>query len=634
MIPLYGNSVQEFYLEKVRNVHAERAQRIAALKSRADAEAYVAEVRKKARSCFHFPAKKSPLNAVVTGTLDFPQYTLEKVIYYSRPSYPVTGNLYLPKKRKDKVPAVLFLCGHSNEGKSAPDYQRAPIALAKAGFAVLAIDPVGQGERQQMLDTPIGEVWNPCAQHNMLNKQAILLGEWFGAWRTYDAVRGLDYLLARPEVDATRVGVHGTSGGGTLTTWVTAVDDRITISAPSCYITTWLRNVENELPIDAEQMPPTALAQGLEMVDFLIAAGPRPILLLGEKNDFFDPRGLDEAEAELVKIHRLLGVPGTVERYMGKGDHSLSQFLREAGAHFFCKYAGVKPPKGEGDIQVMPHDEIAATPKGQVKFLPGQKFMHDLLVEEAHRQVALQKPLTRETAARELSRCLKLGKVEVPYFRIGRPSGEYGGCLWQSRFALETEPGRVMAVLKLFTLHDWYHIPELSPDVTLYIPHLDSSQELRWRRPNAKRALYGLDVRGVGEMTPTNGDWPVEMRNFFDEYQFDYHYAGLGMMFDEPYLGGKVKDILCALALLEKVAKRIHLEARGQGCVPALLAATIAGTRFASVTLEDGPDSWLEMVEDGYPYRRPLSYTLPDILRKMDLPMLRKLVKAQVIHHK
>jgi hypothetical protein len=135
-------------------------------------------------------------------------------------------------------------------------------------------------------------------------------------------------------------------------------------------------------------------------------------------------------------------------------------------------------------------------------------------------------------------------------------------------------------------------------------------------------------------MTPTNGDWPVEMRNFFDEYQFDYHYAGLGMMFDEPYLGGKVKDILCALALLEKVAKRIHLEAKGQGCVPALLAATIAGTRFASVTLEDGPDSWLEMVEDGYPYRRPLSYTLPDILRKMDLPMLRKLVKAQVIHHK
>ena len=631
MIPRFGNSIQEFYLDKVRKIHSERAGRIAALKTRAEAESYVAEVRRKARACFHFPARKSPLNAVVTGTLEFPGYTLEKIIYYSRPDYPVTSLLYLPRKRQDKVPAVLFLCGHSNEGKSSPDYQRDPIALAKLGFAVLAIDPVGQGERQQMLDTPVGEIWNPCWQHNILNKQAVLLGEWFGAWRAYDAVRGLDYLLARPEVDTTRVGVHGTSGGGTLTTWVTALDDRITMSAPSCYITTWQRNVENELPIDAEQMPPTALAQGLEMVDFLIAAGPKPILLLGEKNDFFDPRGLDEAEAELVKIHRLLGAPGTVERFMGKGDHSLSRFLREAGARFFCKYAGLKAPKGEGDIPVSNLDAIAATPNGQVKFLPGQKFMHDLLVEEAHRQVAQQKPLTLAAAQKELSRRLKLGKVGAPEYRIGRPDGEYGGILWQSRFALETEPGRVMAVLKLFTLHDWYHIPELSPEVTLYIPHLNSSDELRWRKPDAKRALYGLDVRGVGEMTPVNGDWPVEMRNFFDEYQFDYHYAGLALMLDESYLAGKVKDILAALALLEKVARRIHLEAKGQGCVPALLAAVLAGPRFASVTLQDCPGSWLEMVEDPFPCRRPLSYTLPGILAKMDLPMLRKLVKAKTM---
>ena len=631
MIPLFGNSVQEFYLEKVRAIHAERAERIAALKTRGDAESYVAAVRRKARACFRFPAKKCPLDAVVVGTIDFPEYTLEKVIYYSRPNYPVTGSLYLPKKYHGKAPAVLFLCGHNVEGKGHPAYQKAPRALARAGFAVLAIDPVGQGERQQMLDTPVGELMNPCWQHNMLGKQALLLGEWFGAWRTWDAVRGLDYLLGRPEVDATRVGVHGTSGGGTLTTWVTAVDDRITMSAPSCYITSWLRNVENELPIDAEQMPPTALAQGLEMVDFLIAAGPKPSLLLGEKNDFFDPRGLDEAEAELIKIHRLLGVPGTVERFMGMGDHSLSQFLREAGARFFCKYAGLKVPKGEGEIPVSNLSEITAAPQGQVKFLQGQKFMHDLLVEEAHRQTARQKPLTREQAAKELAKCLKIGKVSAPYFRVGRPCGELGGALWQSRFALETEPGRVMAVLKLFTYHDWYHIPKLSPDVTLYIPHLDSAAELGERRPDSKCALYGLDVRGVGEMLPLNGDQPADQRNFFNEYQFDYHYAGLARMLDQPYLAGKVKDILAAVALLEPVAARIHLEANGQGCIPALLAAVLAGPRLASVTLRECPHSWLAMVEDPFPYRCPMSYMLPGILDKMDLPLLRKLVGARTI---
>lgn len=630
MLQLFGNSVQEFYLEKVRQVHAARAVRIAALKTKADAEAYVADVRRKARACFRFPTKKCPLNAMVTGTVDFPEYTMEKVIYYSRPNYPVTGNLYLPKGRKGKVPAVLFLCGHFSQGKGGDSYQKAPRALAKAGFAVLAIDPAGQGERQQFLDTPIGPFTNPCWEHNMLNKQGVLLGEWFGAWRAWDAVRGLDYLLARPEVDPARVGVHGNSGGGTLTTWVTAVDDRVTMAAPSCYITTWLRNVENELPIDAEQMPPTALAQGLEMADFLIAAGKTPIIILAQDNDFFDPRGLAEAQAELEKLHRLLGAPGTVQVAMFQGDHNLPQSAREATVRFFCKHANLKAPKGgEGDIPVSHLEDIAAAPQGQVKYLPGQKFMHELLVEEAHRQAALQKPLTREQAAKELSRRLKLGKVEAPYYRVARPHGEFGGCRWQSRFALETEPGRVMAVLKLFTLKDWYHIPELTPDVTLYIPHLDAANELRWRNLDPKRTLYGLDVRGVGEVMPLNGDWPVEMRNFFDEYQFDYHYAGLGLMFDEPYLGGKVKDILAALALLEPVAKRIHLEANGQGCVPALLAATIAGKRFASVALRDCPDSYQAMVEDGFPIRTPLSFMVPDILSKLDLPLLRKLVKAE-----
>lgn len=77
-----------------------------------------------------------------------------------------------------------------------------------------------------------------------------------GAWRAWDAVRGLDYLLSRPEVDTTRVGLTGNSGGGTMTTFVNALEDRLTMAAPSCYITTWVHNVENELPADSEQMPP------------------------------------------------------------------------------------------------------------------------------------------------------------------------------------------------------------------------------------------------------------------------------------------------------------------------------------------------------------------------------------------
>ena len=255
----FGNVVQEFYVERFHANMAERAGRLRGVTEPGQARAYIDDARRRVRKSFQLPEHSGEPAARITGRLRGNGFTVE-----SRPGLLVSANYYLPEKISGRHPAVLFLCGHSGTGKAGDTYQMAAQALALCGFAVLIPDPVGQGERGQFHGIPGAEALsrNCTHEHNMYGKQLLLTGEFFGTWRVFDAVRALDWLLARPEVDATRVGVTGNSGGGTLTTYVNALDDRITMAAPCCYITRWWRHVENELPVDAEQTPPGLAAAG------------------------------------------------------------------------------------------------------------------------------------------------------------------------------------------------------------------------------------------------------------------------------------------------------------------------------------------------------------------------------------
>ncbi|MBO7742390.1 MAG: acetylxylan esterase, partial [Victivallales bacterium] len=292
----FGTVLQDYYLDKVRSVNARRDARFAAMQTREDVLDYIAEVREKIAAAFPMPEERGVTpEVVVTSAREYDKFRMECVIYYSRPGYPVTANLYLPKV-DGKVPAVIVACGHSPNGKARDFYSKAGITFAEMGYAALVVDPVGQGERWQFVNVPDAfEVDGRCThEHNMTGKLLSLTGEFFGAWRVYDLIRGLDYLLSLPQVDASRVGITGTSGGGTLTAFTQALEPRFTMAAPSCYITSWQRNIENEIPADIEQMPPGLLAEGLEMGDLLLPLAPRPILILGQDNDFFDPRGTVE----------------------------------------------------------------------------------------------------------------------------------------------------------------------------------------------------------------------------------------------------------------------------------------------------------------------------------------------------
>ena len=150
--PSHGSMVQDYYLGKVKDATEKRRQRLDAVTTREQAKAYVESVRAKIAESFGPLPERTPLDAQVTGVSETDKLRIEKVIFHSRPGFPVTGLFYLPKSHSGgKLPAVLALCGHSGDAKAGETYQTVSQNMALKGYAVLMIDPVGQGERRQFV---------------------------------------------------------------------------------------------------------------------------------------------------------------------------------------------------------------------------------------------------------------------------------------------------------------------------------------------------------------------------------------------------------------------------------------------------------------------------------------------------
>ncbi len=618
--PTFGSAMQNYFVSRVREISEKRKQCLASLKTREDALKYIAEVKAKISRSFRLPQEKSPLNATVTGTVKGDGFRVEKVIYYSRPDFPVTANLYLPDTGKP-APGVLYLCGHNQDGKSSlGNLQSICHGLARQGYAVLAIDPIGQGERLQFIGMPNNNsIHGSCTrEHNMLGKQMLLNGDYFGNWRAWDAIRGLDYLLSRPEIDSSRVSVTGCSGGGTMTALVNFLDDRLATAASSCYITSWRRNIENELPADAEQIPPGMLGAGCEMGDFIIARAPRPFLILAQRNDFFDARGSLETFEEARHIYRLLGEEDKIQLFTGLDGHGLPRPHREATYRFFNSFTGKSEYLEPESFSLFTVEQMNCTPQGQVEYLPGRKLVRDLISEEAGRLAASRKPHTPGELKTQLMEFLNIQEPQVPYYRILRPQVIEGGSPRQqvfSRFALEIEPA-IPAVLKLMAPTSYFHLPQ-AEKALLYIPHMDSVEELSRLAPENDVMTFGLDIRGIGETLPLGCD--QDGGSFFAPYRSDYHFDACHLLLGDSFLGAKVRDILGALALLDAAGYRqIHLTGNGMGAISAALAALIYG-RAEKVTLNNAPPSWNSMQHAAVTLW-PQSCMPYGILRETDLP--------------
>ncbi|MFW6107961.1 MAG: alpha/beta hydrolase family protein [bacterium] len=615
---LYGHMVQEYYVERVRRIAEERAAERAAVRTKADVTKLSRSVRRKIRRCFGPRPDETPLNPRTTGTVERDAYTIEKLIFDSRPDFPVTANLYLPKQGEPPFPAVLGTCGHAQAGKGCELYQGFARHLARMGYVVLMYDPISQGERLQYLG--IRRSRRPgglCPDHNMMGNQMHLLGGFFGMWRAWDGIRALDLLLARPEVDRGRVGVTGNSGGGTMTTWLTGLDARFTMAAPSCFVTRYLNNLENEESQDAEQVPPGLLAAGLDQADFYVARIPRPTILLGKANDFFDRRGLEDTYEELRRLYRMAGAEENVQLFLGPGDHGYDVENREAMYRFFNRHAGVDAdPTEPRPLKTELPETLQAAPRGQVHYLKPRTvfdFTRDAASELAaereglrgaalHRAIVRRLALSRRTGPPRY-RVLRTKWVELT--KTKRPA--------DNRFPIETEPG-MLAMLHAFSEQRLFQLPT-GERATVYVPHMSALQEFAKRKTPAADPLFAVDVRGIGMMTALSCD----LGDFFAPYDSDYMYATYGQMLGEPYSGRRVHDLLCALDLLESQGYAdVHLVGRGLGAVWATFAAVLHDA-VTQVTLHNALLSYHELTQTPT-YKWPLSAFVFGVLAEFDLP--------------
>jgi len=622
----FSRMVQEWFVDQVCEAEGKIKERLAGLKTKEDAEKYVRSVQDRVRQSFGPEPERTPLNARVTGVVERDTYRIEKIIFESRPDFPVTANLYIPTGRKLPLPGVVGSCGHSANGKAIGAYQSFAQGLARLGYVMLIYDPIGQGERLQYVNDDLKPRHGMgVSEHLWAGNQQYLVGEFFGAWRAWDGIRALDYLLTRKEVDPNHVGITGNSGGGTLSTWLIGLDRRWTMGAPACFVTTMRRNLENELPQDTEQCPPRAIALGLDHADFLAAMAPKPLILLTKEKDYFDVRGGLEAFARLKHIYTLLGKPENVAMQIGPTEHGYSQENREAMYRWFNRVTGVSDATTEPALTIEKDETLQCTPHGQVAELKARTVFS--FTQERSRVLADQRgQVSGEQLKSAIVDVLDLPKRpdQPPDYRILRPlrSRNYPQ-RFATNYAVETEPGIFALVTRLSDTSHLSRPPQDPRLAVLYVSHHSADAEVRTEplikellgAAESDAPLYACDLRGVGESRPDT----CGSDQFLNPYGSDYFYAAHAIMLDRPYLGQKTSDLLRVLDWLASVGHReVHLAAKGWGALAAAFAAVLHD-RVTQVTLKQGLTSYAAVAESE-DYNWPLSTLPPAILARFDLP--------------
>jgi dienelactone hydrolase len=624
---LYPTQLQDYLVVRVAKISKDRADRLAKIKTRAAAAKYVADVRRKIARCFGPFPKRTPLNLRVTAEETCDGYTRQNVLFESRPGYLVSACLYIPDG-EGKVPCVLGPCGHLGDGKAGEAYQTFCIGLVKQGYMVIMADPVSQGERWQYAEEQPGKFWGGkgcCCEHNVMGKPLRLIGDHFGAWRVWDKMRALDVLLRHPRADKTRVGVTGNSGGGTLSSYLFALDKRLTMAAPGCYITTFLHNLENSLPADAEQMIPNMLAQGLEMGDFLLAAAPKPVIILSQKYDFFDVRGAEEAYHQCRHIYRLLGKETNVQWFIGPSQHGYSLPLREAMYRFFNRHAGVKGAANEKKLGVHPKPEkqlFAA--RGDVN-AAGSRRLDDILAESTRRIRKGRKKTTKEQKAKLLKKLLHLPKrsgvcdyrtSQLKWYNNTKKSVVLA-C--QRQYLIQTQPG-LQAVLCRFMPEEKNQISNslLAPEtMKLFLPDRSAAEEVNVFAGTVmgkkQTDAWILEPTGMGNTMPQS----LQEYEFDHPYGLDFMMATTLEMLGETLMGHRVHDVLCTLDLLvSRGAKRITLTGRGLGAIIAKMAGCLH-KNVVKVNVVDPPATYYQLTQK--PLNKiPWSAVVPDMLKYFD----------------
>ena len=616
-----GDMVNAALSERARELFEQRDGVVANLDSRADIEERQRYVRERfVEGLGGFP-DRTPLNPRITGTLERDDYRVEQLVYESLPGFYVTANVYVPRGHAPPYPAVLGAAGHTANGKASATYQHAWISMAKRGFLVFAFDPPGQGERSLYFDADLGRsrVGIGTGEHTLSGLQCLLTGHHFARYEVWDAIRGVDYLLTRGDVDPERLAVAGNSGGGTQAAYLAVAEPRLAVAISSCYMTSWKQLWFEPGPQDAEQDLPDFVFHGLDFADYATVFAPRPFQILSAIQDFFPIAGARAAFAETRRVYETLGAADRAGFFEYDDTHGWSPPRREATYRWLERWLHDRVDDGLEPAHVTElESDLYVTPTGQVS----TSYDEAETVQTLNRKVA-EKMFPTRTAAR-LENPGEISTLVRARLKIAETRGEFRvtshGTLDRDgyrieKIALGTAPGITVPALVF--------VPEGGParkPAVLYVDGAGKGVEAAEGGDAEGLALSGhlvlaADPRGIGESQPTSAS---------GGYRPVWQMLQRALLVNRTIVGLQVEDLLATfdyLAGREDVdPQRISVLGKGQGGILALALAVLQ-PKAEKVALEGTVLSYLEIARAPYHEDLVASF-VPGILKDFDLPDL------------
>jgi dienelactone hydrolase len=570
-----------------------------------------------------FP-ERTPLHAKVVGKIEGGDHRVEKVIYESQPQHHVTATLYLPKT-KPPYPAVLIACGHTKTGKGADYNQYIGITLARNGIAAFCYDPIGQGERSQILPAE-GHKLSSVAEHFLIGSGSVLLGTNTARYRIWDGMRGIDYLTSRKDIDGSKIGCTGCSGGGTLTSYIMALDERVGFAAPACYLTTFRQLIGTIGPQDSEQNIFGQVAYGMDHTDYVLMRAPRPTLICCSAGDYFDVQGTWDNFRQAKKFYSLLGDPLAVDLVEDKGKHGITKLQRETLTRLARRwFLGDDGTVKEKPMKPRPVEDLWCTTKGEVLHLADERTVFDLNRALAKNVFAAERKrfagLSPETA-RKMVR-----KVSTIRLSANLPKLEH--------HVVETVQENGLNMIRGFfrsknsyPLASVAYLPEnprKGPVLLLHGEGVKQGHEQALELSKAGHTVVSVEISCTGE---TRGSKFSEQ---FGSWQTFY----LSYILGRSLVALRAEDVLKLAVSMDgagivRKGTKMNLMAIGDAAIPALHAVALEPDLFAQLQLFERRSSWTAMLEESQP-NRCFEDVIHGALKVYDLPELERLCGKKLL---
>ena len=630
---LNSGMTETYIAQKARAYFARRRERVGSIRSAQD----VVDRQKEIKTIYSeilgpFPAR-SPLNVKSIQILQREGYSVECLTYQSLPGVVTTANLYLPKSRSTRCPAIICLPAHWPEGKAQAEYQRMGQLLARRGMAALIFDHVGQGERFEFYDSTLRRSWlgtSVADETAHLGNFLFLTGHHLANWMLWDAMRGIDLLQERETIDATRIGVTGYAESGALTRLLCCLEPRIA-AAVIC-----ADNIEPE-SLGGENIGQccfNAVARGVSLLDVLMPFAPKPLLLAACSADRAAQQ-LQENVAGLSGWYGLLNASEKLASYEADGPHGYIRVMRNRTAEFFGSTFGLAGERaGEPATPPESAENLYCTETGQVGNSLNAVSVFDFH-RELTRKIPLSLPVPRDLDGVQLLQDEIRTRI-LPHLRLPEPADPIK-CEIESHstdWGYMAEKGRLLIDEGLYVPYSFYALQTNTDDPggrraapTVLVLHESGiaavSKQETWMRGFALAGVHvmAIDVCGIGEtrLQPKDEDSnPYNTVLCGDESRWARRALNVGL----NLFGLRVFSVLRTLAYLrtrwDVDQSRISFAGVGRGGLWGLYAAVL-DRDVSSVVLIRSLASYKRLIEHRR-HNHHFGLYLPGCLRDFDLP--------------